>query len=174
MIPNRTAETKSLLLILTRPASLRLCRDPRFAFDSNEVRIDGCVVLPGYPDDLSFPDILYDEPSRTLVGLTFDSSHWENVLNLFRHLDDRVVEFRTQHEAPLRAPRLDIRWAPSKHLVVEAAQLADVWFYFRPGLAGQRTALVAVELDHIEEILSVYKLQFPRQFRLEPHEVTFR
>jgi len=132
-----------------------------------------CLGLTlGYPDNLSFPDILYDKRLRTLVGVSFNSSNWINTRQLFCQSDPRLVKFID--EGPLEempSTRLDILWAPSCDIAFEGAQIADVHFYFSKNAKGMNSRLTAFELWHIDEILATYDLAFPDELLLEPRPI---
>lgn len=171
MKPNVASQPKSLLMTLTRPASLQLGYNSRINLDDHHLRIGDVSVVAGYPDNLSLPDVLYDVSSHTFVGLAFNSTDWTGTLTLFRELDDRVVHFARDGGRGRPGRRLDVRWGISQNTACEGAQIADILFFFKRHSDGRYTELVALELGYIAEILSGYKLAFPTSFNLQPDEV---
>jgi len=164
----------SLLLQLLPQASLLIASSESGRDVIDDQIIKDTSLKLGYPDNLSFPDILYDVRSRLFVGLTFHSTDWGSASAVFAGADGRVVEFKSESvQDGLPTPRLDIQWALSEALAFEGAQIADVLFYFQDDPVVKTTKLAAIELRYIDEILASHKLTFPSEFAFDSDEVNW-
>ena len=119
----------------------------------------------GYPNFLSFPDLLLDRHSRSFVGLTFNCTDSQSASQLFSGTDRRIVT--------LGPSTLNIQWSSHKEVEIEGAQIAEILFFFLEQRTNIPECLVGFELRHIATILADFDLTFPNSLILGANEITW-
>jgi hypothetical protein len=160
----------SFLMSLTTPPRVHISYGDELA-DLEGLAIDGIPVEHGYPKWLGFPDILYDEKSKTLGAFVFPTS---GDLELARRmcvlLDGGTIQFRDSRSVQARdlyvcddETWLEIILSQMEKPAYVPAQLAEVHFYF-PVLYKNEDAvrpIIAFEVFHISDTLSQFDLVLP-------------
>lgn len=183
---NMVQHPHTLILSLRRPASLFVCEEEP---DAGDVQIDGVSVdANDTPWAATVADLLIDKDARSFVGLTFQinsDAGWQPLKQLCERLDPTVTHYN-EIAAPQdqlvypgesgTSHRFEITWAKAQCPAIEWAQLLCgqwYWLYAPEGDWGISKPVVALQLDHVDEILDEHELSFPMT-QLPPLNVRWR
>lgn len=161
-----------LLIKLHRPASIELVD-----VLPPSLSVHGVEYTAGFAPWPTSPDLLYDPDTNALVGAAcvISLEHWNIVQGVAASLDAAVVcynpltsdeEIRRYGIDPTKSHVLEVVWANvSRVEYLPALMTEDLW-YTDKSATGDRSAVAAFGIRHLESVLKEFGLRLPRTFKI--------